>query len=95
MPNFKWDKIKAKKNLQKHGVSFEEATSIFLDDFSLTIDDKFHSLDEERLIDIGRSQIGQIMVVVYTERGNTIRIISCRKATKDERKLYEKQKFGT
>ncbi len=91
MPNFKWDRNKAKGNLQKHGISFEEAASVFRDDYSLTRYDVAHSTDEDRFVDIGRSAFGKILVVVYTEQRDTIRIISCRKATSDERKLYEKQ----
>jgi uncharacterized DUF497 family protein len=91
MPHFKWDKNKAWINLRKHGISFEEATSIFRDDYSLTLDDKLHSFEEERFIDVGRSMTGRILVVTYTERGKDIRIITCRKATNAERKMYEEQ----
>lgn len=88
--NFEWDEGKAKSNLKKHRVSFEEATTVFLDPFSMTIPDPGHSVEEQRYIDIGSSDKGQVLVVVYTERGANIRIISCRKATSSERKLYEK-----
>ena len=91
MPHFKWNREKAKSNLRKHGINFDEATSIFLDDFSLTLFDEFHSTEEDRFMDIGRSSNGNILVVVYTERGSDIRIISCRKAMSDERRSYEKQ----
>ncbi len=86
---FEWDPQKAKSNLEKHGVSFEEASTAFQDTLSLTIDDPLHSIDEERLILIGMSQENRILVVVHTERGDNIRIISPRKATKEERKSYE------
>ena len=86
---FEWDPQKAKSNLEKHGVSFEEASTAFQDTLSLTIDDPLHSIDEERLILIGMSQKNRILVVVHTERGDNIRIISARKATKKERKNYE------
>ncbi len=86
---FEWDPQKAKSNLEKHGVSFEEASTAFQDTLSLTIDDPLHSIDEERLILIGMSQENRILVVVHTERGDNIRIISARKATKEERKSYE------
>lgn len=89
--NFEWDEKKAKSNIQKHGVTFEEATTVLQDELSLTMNDIAHSMDEERFIDIGLSSNGQIMVVTYTERGNNIRIISCRKATPVERKAYETQ----
>jgi len=89
--NFEWDEKKAKINIDKHGVSFEEATSVFQDESSLTRKDTTHSIDEERFIDIGLSSKGRILVVAYTERGNNIRIISSRKATPTERKAYETQ----
>ena len=86
---FEWDPQKAKSNLERHGVSFEEAGTAFQDTLSLTIDDPLHSIDEERLILIGMSQKNRVLVVVHTERGDNIRIISARKATKKERKSYE------
>ena len=87
--NFEWDGEKAKKNLKKHKVSFDEATTIFIDPFAITIPDIDHSVDEQRYIDIGSSDKGRALVVIYTERGPNIRIISCRKAASSERKLYE------
>lgn len=87
--NFEWDEEKAKANLKKHRVSFDEATTVFIDPFSITIPDPDHSVDEQRYIDIGGSDNGRVLVVVYAERGSNIRIISCRKATSLERKLYE------
>ena len=88
--NFEWDKEKAKANLKKHRVSFEEATAVLLDPLSMTISDPDHSVDEQRHIDIGTSHKGRVLVVVYSERGSNIRIISCRKATPSERRLYER-----
>lgn len=70
-------------------VSFEEASTAFKDTLSLTIDDPLHSSDEKRLVLIGMSYNNRILVVVHTERGDNIRIISARKATKKERKYYE------
>jgi hypothetical protein len=87
--NFEWDEEKAKANLKKHRVSFDEATTVFIDPFSMTISDPNHSVDEQRYIDLGSSDKGRVLVVVYTERGSHIRIISCRKATSSERQLYE------
>ena len=87
--SFEWDEEKAKANLKKHRVSFDEATTVLIDSFSITIHDPDHSVDEQRYIDIGISDNGRVLVVVYTERGSNIRIISCRKATPSERKLYE------
>jgi len=90
-PNFEWDEEKAKANLKKHRVSFDEATTVFSDPFSITILDPDHSVDEQRYIDIGSSDKSRVLVVVYTERGASIRIISCRKATSSERRLYEER----
>ena len=86
---FEWDEEKAKTNFKKHRVSFDEAMTVFPDPFSITISDPDHSVDEQRYIDIGSSDKGRVLVVVYTERRSNIRIISCRKATPTERKLYE------
>ena len=88
---FDWDDGKAKTNLRKHDISFAEAISVFFDPFSITIDDPDHSADEERFVDIGMSDRGRPLVVVYTERGARIRLISCRKASSDERKFYEQR----
>ncbi len=92
MPEYEWDAKKAETNIRKHGVGFEEAISVFEDKFSLTRDDPLHSEHEERYIDIGLSNSGNLLVVVYTERGYRIRLISCRKATPAEKIAYEKQK---
>lgn len=86
---FVWDAAKAEINLAKHGVSFEEASTVFGDPLSSTIFDEDHSLVEERYIDIGRSSQGRVLVVVYTERDNRVRIISARKATAREQRQYE------
>lgn len=86
---FEWEPQKAKSNLKKHGVSFEEASTAFQDTLSLTIDDPLHSIDEERVVLIGMSNKNRLLVVVHAERGDNIRIISARKATKEERKNYE------
>ena len=88
---FEWDEEKAEINLRKHKVGFEEAKTVFGDPSSITVDDPDHSSDEQRYIDIGKSSSGKLLVIVYTERGSTTRIISCRKATPAERKKYEKQ----
>lgn len=88
---FEWDEEKAGINLEKHKVDFDEAKSVFGDPFSITVDDPDHSEEERRFIDIGKSASKKLLIVVYTERGNKIRIISCRKATPAERKKYEEQ----
>ena len=87
--NFEWEEEKAKENYRKHRVSFEEGATIFGDPLCITIDDPDHSADEQRCIDIGTSEKGRVLVVSYTERGGSIRIISCRKATRSERRRYE------
>ena len=86
---FEWDLSKAKENIKIHGVSFDEASTVFRDTLSLTIYDPQHSDEEDRLILIGSSCKNRLLVIVHTERGDKIRIISARKATKKERKQYE------
>ena len=86
---FEWDREKAKRNLRKHKVSFDEAMTIFYEPLSATFDDPDHSTDEERLITIGYSSRSRLLVVSHTERGKTIRIISARHATAHERKQHE------
>ncbi len=86
---FEWHEGKAANNLKKHGISFEEAKTVFNDPLSITIADAQHSDNEDRYIDIDLSSQGELLVVVYTERQTNIRIISCRKATNAERKIYE------
>lgn len=86
---FEWDPNKAASNLNKHEVTFDEATTVFQDTLSLTIDDPLHSADEERLIIIGMSHKNHILVVVHTERDDKVRIVSARKATNHERRYYE------
>ena len=86
---FQWDNRKATENLRKHNVAFQEATTVFSDFFSLTIPDPSHSQSEERLVTTGYSEKQRLLVVVHTERGDVIRIISARKATSYERKTYE------
>ena len=87
---FEWDPRKERSNLAKHGVGFEQASTIFGDRSSLTIPDPEHSQTEERYITIGRAFTGKLLVVVHTERGNNIRIISARRASRRERKFMKK-----
>jgi uncharacterized DUF497 family protein len=89
---FEWDEEKEAKNIQRRGISFDEAKTVFRDLNSITIFDALHSKDEDRYIDIGLSERRRLLVVVYTERGTIIRIISCRKATPAEQKQYEQLK---
>jgi uncharacterized protein len=86
---FEWDPKKAGKNLKLHDVSFDEASTAFSDKLSLTIYDPLHSEEEDRMILIGNSLKNRLLVIVHTERKDKIRIISARKATKNERKQYE------
>ena len=78
---FEWDSRKARSNLVKHGVGFEEASTIFGNPSSLTIPDPEHSLSEKRYITMGKAFTGKLLVVVHTERGDNIRIISARWAS--------------
>lgn len=87
--HFEWDAAKAAKNLRKHRVSFEEASSVFYDPLAVTGTDPDHSEAEERLVTFGLSSEGQLLVVSHTERGEAIRIISARLATQSERRIYE------
>lgn len=86
---FEWNRKKALLNIRKHGITFEEASTIFGDSLSLTIPDSYHSIGEDRFITIGTSAQGRFVVVMHTERHDVIRIISARKATRNERKQYE------
>ena len=87
--SFEWDERKAKSNLAKHGLSFEEASTVFGDPLSLTISDPAHSQVEDRSIILGQSHQRKLLVVVHTERGDNIRVISARRASRRERKSYE------
>lgn len=86
---FEWDKLKSAANLAKHGVSFEEASTVLADPLYVDFYDPRHSLDEHRYIIIGRSDQGRILIVSYTERDDAIRLISSREVTRSELKDYE------
>ena len=90
---FEWDEHKAERNRQNHGVSFDEAQTVFLDHLSVMKPDVEHSNSEERLLIIGMSHKNRVIVVSYTERGDTIRLISARKATRHEQKQYEEDDY--
>ena len=90
--NFEWDPSKAETNRKKHGVSFAEATTVFCDPLSVTVQDPDHSRHEERFQIVGMSKTGKLLVVTHTDRGENIRIISARPATRKERQNYEKEK---
>ncbi len=86
---FEWDPKKALLNLRKHKISFEKAMAVFYDPLSATFDDPDHSVGEQRLITVGYSSRGRLLVVSHTERGKAVRIISARLATTQERKRHE------
>jgi uncharacterized protein len=86
---FEWDDDKAARNVRIHGVEFEEARTVFEDPFAITIPDDRHSENEDRSIVLGLSLLSRVLLVVYTERRERIRIISARKATPVERFQYE------
>ena len=90
---FEWDTSKAKVNIRKHGVSFEEATSVFGNPLAVVFDDDFHSLEEHRELIIGHSVAGRLIVVSFTERSKwVLRIISARVATTREGQDYEENR---
>jgi uncharacterized protein len=89
---FEWNATKARSNLEKHKVYFEDASTVFGDPLSITIDDLQHSSQEDRLITIGCSANMKVLVIVHVDTFDTVRIISARKATKHERRQYEEIK---
>jgi uncharacterized DUF497 family protein len=89
MMSFEWDAPKAEANVQKHGVSFDESASVFLDQLAVSGHDPDHSADESRYITFGMSSLGRLLAVSHTQRLGGIRIISARRVTRPERKLYE------
>lgn len=86
---FEWDGRKADANRRQHGVTFEEAVSVFADSLACIFDDPDHSARERREVVIGSSARGRLLLVVFTERGGRVRIISARRATRRERKAHE------
>ncbi|TPW17816.1 MAG: hypothetical protein FD130_513 [Halothiobacillaceae bacterium] len=86
---FTWDDKKARLNLKKHGIPFDQATSIFFDSFAGTIPDPDHSIGEHRFLTFGQAADGRLIVVSHTDEGDVIRIISAREANRNERKSYE------
>ena len=86
---FEWNARKAAGNLRKHGVSFDEAASVFFDPLSATGEDPDRSLEENRFVTFGVSSSGRLLVVAHVDRDDSIRIITAREATRAERKLYE------
>ena len=86
---FEWNAQKGAAKLRKHGVSFDEAASVFFDPLSTTGDDPDHSVDERRFVTFGISSSGQLLVVAHTVHDETVRIITARLATRAERGIYE------
>ena len=89
MMKFEWDTAKAASNIRKHGVSFDEAGSVFLDRLAVSGPDPDHSIEESRYITFGLSRLGRLLAVSHTYRPGAIRIISARRVTRAERKIYE------
>jgi uncharacterized DUF497 family protein len=88
---FLWDPRKAASNERKHGVNFQEATTVFDDSLSVAISDPDHSVDEERFLLLGLSNRRRLLVVAHSERSGSIRIISARRANHRERRIYEEE----
>jgi hypothetical protein len=86
---FEWDPRKAAINAQKHGVTFDEAPTVFADPFGRIVDDPRHSRGEARFVLLGHSESDRLLAVMFTERGDRIRLISARRATRRERQDYE------
>jgi uncharacterized DUF497 family protein len=88
--NYQWDPVKAKTNVKKHGIEFADAVGVFDDADAITLEDP-DSEGEQRFLSIGLDILGRIIVVAYTYRGDEVRVISARKATKQEVRIYEKR----
>lgn len=88
---FEWDLSKSELNYRKHGVSFEEAATVFNDSLSVSFPDPSHSDRESRYVMIGISRFGKLLVVAHTDRDEAVRIISAREATRKERRFYEQE----
>jgi uncharacterized DUF497 family protein len=88
---FEWDLQKAARNVEKHGVTFQEASTVFRDPLSATAQDPDHSFSELRYVSIGLSMPGRLLTVAHSERRDCIRLISARVATKQERRIYEEE----
>jgi len=91
---FEWDSEKARRNLRKHSVSFQEGMMVFNDTFAISFYDDAHSKHEQRFLTLGLSDQGRVLVISHTMVGEKVRLISARKATRRERELYEKENEG-
>jgi uncharacterized protein len=89
---FLWDSRKAASNQRRHGIGFQEATTVFHDSLSVTIPDPDHSVDEERFLLLGLSNRRRLLVVAHSEHGESVRIISARRANRRERRTYEEER---
>ena len=90
---FEWDAKKAKSNARKHGVTFDEASTVFADPLSLLMPDPDHSFDEERYVVLGMSNLQELLIVAFAERPPRTRLISARRAMPAERRLYEEEGY--
>lgn len=90
---FEWDRTKAKDNWRRHGVTFAEASTVFGDGLAAIFADEAHSIGEQREIIVGHSEQRRLLLVTFVERGDSIRIISARRARKRERRDYEENPF--
>ena len=90
---FEWDENKAAANLARHGVSFEEAATVFGDPLSDTFNDPDHSTEERRFVIIGMSEKGKMLIVAHTDNGEVVRLISAREPTRGEREFYEESRI--
>jgi uncharacterized DUF497 family protein len=87
--DFEWDPNKAAQNVRKHGVTFEDAATVFQDDVSITVPDPDHSMAEERFITVGMSIQNRLLMVAHADRADSVRIISARELTSRERRQHE------
>jgi len=88
---FEWDPDKAARNLRKHRVSFEEASTVFGDPFAETFDDPDHSIAEQRFVTVGRTTADRVLIVAHSDRNQKVRIIAARETTRSERRQYEEK----
>lgn len=91
MIEFEWDPLKAKENLRKHGVSFDEGATVLHDPLGITIYDPDHSIHEDRFLTIGLSSGGRVIIVAHSDRSDRTRVINARELTRKERKAYENE----
>ena len=88
---FEWNLGKSESNYRKHGISFEEAATVFNDSLSVSFPDPQHSMRESRYVIIGMSRFGRLLVIAHTDQEEIVRIISARKATRMEKRFYERE----